>query len=99
MEPRCLARAIARAVGEPGKIQHETLELLRQRVFWDRLWLCRLQRRGPAGHDAVHKLLLDRDPIAGRALASQPTLSRFENTGAMTPETASCAIPCAKGGH
>jgi hypothetical protein len=67
--------------------------------IWDRLWLCRLQRRGPAGHDAVHKLLLDRDPIAGRALASQPTLSRFENTGAMTPETASCAIPCAKGGH
>ena len=29
--------------------------------------------------DPVHKLLLDRDPIEGRALASQPTLSRFEN--------------------
>jgi hypothetical protein len=29
--------------------------------------------------DAVHKLLLDRDPLAGPALASQPTLSRFEN--------------------
>jgi hypothetical protein len=29
--------------------------------------------------DAIHKLLLDRDPIAGAALASQPTLSRFEN--------------------
>ena len=29
--------------------------------------------------DAIHKLLLDRDPITGRALASQPTLSRFEN--------------------
>ena len=27
----------------------------------------------------MHKLLLDRDPIAGPALASQPTLSRFEN--------------------
>ena len=27
----------------------------------------------------MHKLLLDRDPIEGRALASQPTLSRFEN--------------------
>jgi hypothetical protein len=29
--------------------------------------------------DALHKLLLDRDPLAGPALASQPTLSRFEN--------------------
>jgi hypothetical protein len=29
--------------------------------------------------DAIHKLLDDRDPIAGAALASQPTLSRFEN--------------------
>jgi hypothetical protein len=27
----------------------------------------------------MHKLLLDRDPIEGRDLASQPTLSRFEN--------------------
>src|SRR4029077_4487968 len=30
-------------------------------------------------HDPVHKLLLERDPLAGPALASQPTLSRFEN--------------------
>jgi len=29
--------------------------------------------------DAIHKLLLERDPLAGPALASQPTLSRFEN--------------------
>ena len=27
----------------------------------------------------MHKLLLDRDSIAGAALASQPTISRFEN--------------------
>src|SRR2546426_2412020 len=27
----------------------------------------------------IHKLLLDRDPLAGAALGSQPTLSRFEN--------------------
>jgi hypothetical protein len=27
----------------------------------------------------MHKLLLGRDPVAGEALASQPTLSRFEN--------------------
>jgi hypothetical protein len=29
--------------------------------------------------DPMHKPLLDRDPITGPALASQATLSRFEN--------------------
>ena len=29
--------------------------------------------------DPIHKMLLNRDPGAGRDLASQPTLSRFEN--------------------
>lgn len=29
--------------------------------------------------DPIHKMLLDRDSVAGRDLASQPTLSRFEN--------------------
>src|SRR5207244_826892 len=29
--------------------------------------------------DVIHKLVVGRDPIAGPALASQPTLSRFEN--------------------
>src|ERR1700677_1865239 len=29
--------------------------------------------------DPIHKLLLDRDPSEGLDLASQPTLSRFEN--------------------
>ena len=30
-------------------------------------------------HDPIHKLLVDRDPLTGAALGSQPTLSRFEN--------------------
>ena len=29
--------------------------------------------------DRVHKLLLGRKPVAGEALASQPTISLFEN--------------------
>jgi hypothetical protein len=29
--------------------------------------------------DPIQKLLLGRDPITGAALASQPTISRFEN--------------------
>src|ERR1017187_7451745 len=28
----------------------------------------------------MHKMLLDRDPVTGLDMASQPTLSRFENT-------------------
>jgi len=28
--------------------------------------------------DPMHKMLLDRDPITGLDMASQPTLSRFE---------------------
>ena len=31
--------------------------------------------------DPIHKLLIERDPIDGDPLASQPTLSRFENAG------------------
>ena len=30
--------------------------------------------------DPIHKMLLDRDPVTGLDLASQPTLSRFENS-------------------
>jgi hypothetical protein len=37
------------------------------------------------GHDPVHKLLAGRDPIKGLDLASQPTLSRFENS--ITPRS------------
>ena len=29
--------------------------------------------------DPIHKLLVGRDPVEGDSLASQPTLSRFEN--------------------
>ena len=29
------------------------------------------------GADPMHKMLLDRDPVAGLDMASQPTLSRF----------------------
>ena len=29
--------------------------------------------------DPIHKLLVERDPVAGDPLASRPTLSRFEN--------------------
>src|SRR3990170_4176281 len=47
--------------------------------LWDCLWVRRCNDAARLADDVIHKLLLDRDPIAGPALASQPTLSRFEN--------------------
>jgi Transposase DDE domain group 1 len=63
---------------ESGKVLHETIELLQQRIFG----LCGGYADGNdaarLADDAMHKQLRDRDPLTG-GLASQPTLSRFEN--------------------
>lgn len=64
---------------QASKVQHEVVELLRQRIFG---LCCGYEDGNDAariGNDPVHKLLVGRDPIDGAALASQPTLSRFEN--------------------
>ncbi|MFH1144242.1 MAG: methyltransferase domain-containing protein [Candidatus Eisenbacteria bacterium] len=47
-----------------------------------------MQDAARLAHDPMHKLLMGRDPIQGLPLASQPTLSRFENA----PPLASSAI-------
>src|SRR5260370_4642339 len=64
---------------QPGKIQHQTLELVRQRVFGVACGYADCNDAARLADDPIHKLLLDRDPLAGARLASQPTLSRFEN--------------------
>ncbi len=64
---------------QPGKIQHETIELVRQRVFGLVCGYADCNDAARLAHDPIHKLLIERDPVAGPALASQPTLSRFEN--------------------
>lgn len=65
---------------DPNKIAHGLVEMLSQRVF-------AIACGYPDGNDAarlsedpVHKMVVGRDPISGPRLASQPTLSRFENT-------------------
>jgi DDE family transposase len=68
-----------------GKVQHDVLELVRQRIFGLVCGYADCNDAARLADDAVHKLLLDRDPLAGPALASQATLSRFENAvGALT---------------
>ncbi|MGH2398076.1 MAG: IS1380 family transposase, partial [bacterium] len=64
---------------QPGKVEHELPELLAQRVYAIACGYPDANDAARLGNDPVHKMLLDRDPIEGDPLASQPTLSRFEN--------------------
>jgi hypothetical protein len=64
---------------EPGKVMHETIELLQQRIFGLCGGYADCNDAARLVHDPIHKLVLDRDPLSGLGLASQPTLSRFEN--------------------
>jgi len=64
---------------QPGKILHEIEELLTQRVMGMALGYEDANDAARLAGDPVHKLLVGRDPIDGEDLASQPTLSRFEN--------------------
>src|SRR6202161_4310514 len=64
---------------QAGKVDHSLRELVGQRVFSIACGYPDANDSGRLSVDPIHKLLLDRDPIEGRDLASQPTLSRFEN--------------------
>lgn len=75
---RRLAACLADA-RQPGKVRHQGHELLRQRVFGLACGYADGNDAARLGDDVIHKLLVGRDPIAGAALASQATLSRFEN--------------------
>jgi hypothetical protein len=54
-------------------------DLLGQRVYGLALGYEDANDAARLAEDPIHKLLLGRDPVHGDALASQPTLSRFEN--------------------
>src|SRR3989454_7797793 len=64
---------------QPGKIAHRLRDLVRQRVFGLACGYADCNDAAQLAHDPIHKLLLERDPLDGPALGSQPTLSRFEN--------------------
>ena len=72
---------------EPGKVRRgidTVADLLGQRIFGI---ACGHPDGNDAAHladDPIHKLLLGRDPVAGAPLASQPTISRFENGATRT---------------
>jgi hypothetical protein len=80
---RCLAACVVDR-RQPGKVQHQMLDLLRQRVFGIACGYADCNDAERLAQDVMHKLLVGRDPITGADLASQPTLSRFENAANWT---------------
>src|SRR6185369_13617580 len=54
-------------------------DLMRQRIFALASGYADANDASRIGGDPMHKLMVDRDPLSGGDLASQPTLSRFEN--------------------
>jgi Transposase DDE domain group 1 len=64
---------------QAGKVAHPLRDLLRQRVFGLACGYADCNDAARLVDDPIHKLLLERDPLDGPALGSQPTLSRFEN--------------------
>jgi hypothetical protein len=64
---------------QEGKVEHAVRDLLRQRLFGIACGYADGNDAARLASDPIHKLLLDRDAITGTMLASQPTISRFEN--------------------
>jgi hypothetical protein len=65
---------------ETTRISHSLRDLVAQRVFAIACGYPDANDADRLASDAVHKLALERDPIEDRDLASQPTVSRFENS-------------------
>ena len=64
---------------DPTRVLHSYQELFRHRLFAMACGYADGNDAARLGQDPIMKLALDRDPVSGSALASQPTLSRFEN--------------------
>jgi hypothetical protein len=65
---------------QSGKIRHAIGDLVRQRLYAIGCGYPDANDASRLGADPIQKLLCDRDPVKGEELASQPTLSRFENS-------------------
>jgi hypothetical protein len=77
-----LTAAIAEVLTEgrtAAKIRHPLRALVAQRVYGIACGYPDANDADRLADDPIQKLLLDRDPITGGPLASQPTISRFEN--------------------
>ena len=64
---------------QQAKVEHSYQEIFQQRMFGIACGYADGNDAARIANDPVFKLLAGRDPLTGSALASQPTLSRFEN--------------------
>ena len=64
---------------QQAKVEHSYEEIFRQRMFGIACGYADGNDAARIADDPVFKLLAGRDPVSGLALASQPTVSRFEN--------------------
>src|SRR2546423_10294321 len=64
---------------DPRRVHFTHHDLLKQRVFYIAAGYEDANDANTLRHDPIFKLLLDRLPETGPPLASQPTISRFEN--------------------
>jgi hypothetical protein len=64
---------------QAGKVEHSILDLVRQRLYGIACGYPDGNDAARLAEDPIQKLLVGRDPLSGATLASQPTLSRFEN--------------------
>jgi len=62
------------------RVTHELREMFQQRVFGIACGYPDGNDSDRLSDDPIHKMLLDRNPVEGESLASQPTISRFENS-------------------
>lgn len=77
-----LSAGLAQRIGDnrqQGKVLHTVQDLFRQRLFAIACGYPDCNDAARLADDPIQKLLNGRDPIKGVDLASQPTLSRFEN--------------------
>lgn len=78
----CLSTALADVMADPrdaGKVRHTVADLLRQRIFGLALGYTDANDVARIGGDPMFRMLVGRDPVGGEDLASQSTISRFEN--------------------
>jgi hypothetical protein len=64
---------------QEAKVRHDFQTMFRQRMFAIACGYADVSDAARLAEDPVFKMLADRDPVDGCGLASQPTLSRFEN--------------------
>src|ERR1700681_3110543 len=62
------------------KVKHSLSDLLRQRIYGLASGYADANDAARLAHEPIFKLLLDRSPLTGCELSSQPTLSRFETS-------------------